>query len=139
MCRVLIVIYKITCKMMNKIYIGNTQQNFQKRMTGHFQDIKKLMKKGVHSNSHARHFADIWPRGSASPLPGMQQDLIKCNFLWKGNPILVVRTFHKSTCTLCNRERKEIVKLSQKIPKLLINSCSKIHGACQRKTQAKFS
>jgi predicted GIY-YIG superfamily endonuclease len=30
-----------------KIYIGNTQQNFKKRMAGHFQDIKKLMEKGV--------------------------------------------------------------------------------------------
>jgi hypothetical protein len=41
--------------MTNKIYIGNTQQNFKKRMTGHFQDVKKLMEKGVHSDSYARH------------------------------------------------------------------------------------
>jgi hypothetical protein len=33
--------------MTNKIYIGNTQQNFSKRMVGHFQDIKKLREKGV--------------------------------------------------------------------------------------------
>jgi hypothetical protein len=43
MCRVPIVIYKITCKMTNKIYIGNTQQNFKKRMTGHFQDVRTLI------------------------------------------------------------------------------------------------
>jgi hypothetical protein len=30
-CRVLIVIYKITCKMTNTIYIRNTQQNFKKQ------------------------------------------------------------------------------------------------------------
>jgi hypothetical protein len=54
-CRVLIVIYKITCKMTNKIYIRNTQQNFKKRMAGHFQDVKKLMEKGVHSDSYTRH------------------------------------------------------------------------------------
>jgi hypothetical protein len=39
-CRVPIVIYKITCKMTNKICIGNTQQTFKKRMTGPFQDVK---------------------------------------------------------------------------------------------------
>jgi hypothetical protein len=33
--------------MTNKIHVGNTQQNFKKRMTGHFQDVKKLMEKGV--------------------------------------------------------------------------------------------
>ena len=63
MCRVPIVVYKITCKMTNKIYIGNTQQNFKKRMAGHFQDVKKLMEKGILSDSYARHFAGIWPRG----------------------------------------------------------------------------
>jgi hypothetical protein len=39
-CRVPIVIYKVTCKMTNKIYMG---------MRGHFQDVKKLMEKGVHA------------------------------------------------------------------------------------------
>ena len=71
-CRVPIVIYKITCKLTNKIYIGNTQQYFKKRMVGHFQDTKKLMEKGTSSNSYAKHFARIWPRGAEIPLPGMQ-------------------------------------------------------------------
>jgi hypothetical protein len=34
---------------------------------------------------------------------------------------------------MCNRERMEIVKLSRSIPNQLINSCSKIHGACRHK------
>jgi hypothetical protein len=132
-CRVPIVIYKITCKMTNKIYIGNTQQNFKKRMAGHFQDVKKLMETAVHSDSYARHFASIWPRGAAAPSPGMQRDLIECQILWQGNPISIVKTFGKSSCALCNRERMEIVKLSRTIPDKLINSCSEIHGACRHK------
>jgi hypothetical protein len=48
-CRMPIVINRVTCKMMNKTYIGNTQQHFKRRMRGHFQDVKKLMEKGVHS------------------------------------------------------------------------------------------
>jgi hypothetical protein len=67
MCKIPIIVVKITCKMTNKIYIRNTQQNFKKRMKGHFHDVKKLMEKGVHSDSYARHFNVIWPRGAASP------------------------------------------------------------------------
>jgi hypothetical protein len=67
--------------MTNKIYIGNTQQNFEKRMTGHFQDIKKPMEKRVHLDSYARHFTSIWPPGAAAPMPRMQRDLIECNIL----------------------------------------------------------
>jgi hypothetical protein len=77
-CRVPI-IYKITRKMTNKIYIRIVQQNFKKRMVGHFQDVKELMKKGVHhsdsdsdSDSYARHFTGIWSREAAAPLPRMQ-------------------------------------------------------------------
>jgi hypothetical protein len=51
-------------------------------MKGNFQDVKKLMKKGVISDSYARHFAGIWPRGAAAPSLGMQWDLIKCDILW---------------------------------------------------------
>jgi hypothetical protein len=90
--------------MTNKIYIGNTQKHIKKRMVGHFQEIKKLVEKGVHSDSYARHFTGIWPKGAAAPLPGMQRDLIKCNIVWQGNPIPVVRTFGKSICILCNIE-----------------------------------
>jgi hypothetical protein len=129
----LIVIYRVTCKMTNKTYIGNTQQHFKMRIRGRFQDIKKLMEKGVHSDSCARHFAGIWPRGAATPSPGMQRDMIKCEILWKGNPISVVKTFGKATCALCNRERMEIIKISQSTPDILINSCLEIHGVCRHK------
>jgi hypothetical protein len=110
--RMLIVIYRVTCKMTNKTYIGNMQQRFKMRMRGHFQDVKKLMEKGVHSDSYARHFVGIWPRGAAAPSPGMQQDMIQCEILWKENPISLVKTFGKAICTLCNRERMEIIKIS---------------------------
>ena len=100
-----IVIYRITCKMTYKIYIGNTQQHFKMRMRGHFQDVKKLMEKGVHSDSYARHFAGIWPRGAEIPSPGMQRDLIKCEILWQGNPISVVKTFAKKP-VLCATENE---------------------------------
>jgi hypothetical protein len=42
--------------------------------------------------------------------------MIKCEILWKGNPISVVKTFGKATCVLCNRERLEIIKISRSTP-----------------------
>jgi hypothetical protein len=103
-------------------------------MNGHFQDVKKVMEKGVYSDSCARHFTGIWPRGAAAQLSGIHPDLIKCNILWEGNPISVLLTFGKSTCALCYRERMEIIKLSSlTIPNKLINSCLEIHGMCRHK------
>jgi hypothetical protein len=102
-------------------------------MTGHFQHVKRLIEKGVYSDSYARHFESISLRGAAAPTPGMQRDLIQYSILWQGNPISVVTTFGKSTCALYNRERMETIKLKRKIPNKLINSCSKIHGACCHK------
>ena len=40
------IIYEVTCSMCNANYIGNTQQNFKKRMDGHFSDIQHLLKDG---------------------------------------------------------------------------------------------
>jgi hypothetical protein len=88
------------------------------------------MEKGVHLDSYARHFAGIWPGGAVAPLPGTQWDLIKCDILWQGNFISVLKKVGKSTCALCNRERMEIIKLSQSTPDILINSFSEIDGAC---------
>jgi hypothetical protein len=96
------------------------------------------MERGAHCDSYARHFISIWPRGAASPWLWMQRDLIKCNVLQKGNPMYLVKTFSKSTCTLCNRERMEIVKLSQKIPELLINYCSKFTEHADTRHKPRF-
>ena len=130
-CRMPIVIYKITCKLTNKFYIGNTQQFFKMRMRGHFQDVKTLMETGKKKDSYAGHFAGIWPPGADTPSPGVQRDLIKCDIMWQGNPISAVKTFGKISCVLCNKERLMIIKLSRSSPETIINSCSEIHGACR--------
>jgi hypothetical protein len=84
------------------------------QMRGHFQDIKKLMEKEVHSDSYTRHLISIWSRGAAAPTPGMWHDLINCEIIWQGNPISVIKTFGKwrSTYAWCNRERMEIINRS---------------------------
>jgi hypothetical protein len=39
-CRMPIIIYRVTCKMTNNIYMGNTQHHLKMRMRVHFQHVK---------------------------------------------------------------------------------------------------
>jgi hypothetical protein len=76
-----VVIYNVKYEMTNKFYIGNTQQFFKNRMRGHFQDAKQYVEKGVlHvlSDSYARHFGGLVPKGARSPTPGEQRARIFC-------------------------------------------------------------
>ena len=65
--------------------------------------------------------------------PGMKRHHRKCEILWRGNPISMVKTFGTRNCALCNRERLEILKRSRKDPNSTINSCNEIYGACRHK------
>ena len=40
------IIYEVKCSMCDDIYIGNTQQNYKKRMDGHLSDILRILKNG---------------------------------------------------------------------------------------------
>jgi GIY-YIG catalytic domain len=131
-CRKSIIVYKVECKNTSKIYIGNTQQHFKKRMQQHFNDVRKLHSQGDKSDSYAKHFAEQF-LNFESVSPNLQRGSISCSILWQGNPINVVKTFGTTNCALCNKERIEILKQSKKDPKILINSCNEIYGACRHK------
>ena len=129
-CRKSIVVYRVRCNITDKVYIGNTQQHFKTRMQQHFSDVKRLHSKGEKSDSYAKHFAfhlqnfkDISPR--------LQRNNITCSVIWEGNPLSAVKSFGTASCMLCNQERLEILKQSRKDPKMLINSCNEIYGACR--------
>jgi hypothetical protein len=129
-CRNSIVVYKVECVNTSKVYIGNTQQYFKKRMQQHFNDVKKLHSQSIKSDSYAKHFAEQLSNFEDIS-PTLQRSNIRCSILWQGNPINVVKTFGTSNCALCNKERIEILKQSKKDPKSLINSCNEIYGACR--------
>jgi hypothetical protein len=129
-CREPVVTYKVKCELTNKFYIGNTQQFFKNRIRGHFQDVKQYVEKNDLSDSYARHFGGLVPKGAKPPTPGEQSARISCSLIWKGNPLSAVKTFGKNSCKLCNRERMAIVKAEHNNPKSLINSRSELHGTC---------
>ena len=103
-------------------------------MQQHTTDVKNLHNKGRKSDSYAKHFAEQFKgMGKGKLTPGMQRDNRKCEILWRGNPISMVKTFGTRICSLCNRERLEILKRSRKDSNSIINSCNEIYGACRHK------
>ena len=130
-CRTPIVVYKVECKMTNKVYIGSTQQHFKTRMQHHYAETRALQKTGKRSDSFARHFAGLYRRMDIRPT--LLRNETTCSVLWKGNPISAVKTFGTNNCLLCNKERLEILKMNRYKPDLLINSCHEIYGACRHK------
>ena len=56
-CRKMCVVYKVTCRKCECYYIGNMQQKMKSWQGQHLDDVKKLVMKGVHSDSFAAHFA----------------------------------------------------------------------------------
>ena len=131
-CRKPIIVYQVKCKYTGKQYIGNTQQFFKNRMSQHFNEVRRLRKKGEASDSYAKHFAEIL-QNFKNPSPEIQRNGIESKVLWQGNPISAVKTFGSPICVLCNKERLAILKQSREKPNLLINSCSEIYGACRHK------
>ena len=51
-------------------------------------------------------------------------------YIWKGNPMIIVKSFGKNSCKLCSCERMEIIKHSFNPECCTINSRLEIHGAC---------
>ena len=131
-CRSSIVVYKAICLKTNKNYIGNTQQHLKTRMQGHVQDTKKLFINNKSSDSFAAHFASLVPEGTAKK---NVKDFVKVKveILWQGNPLSCVKSFGTRDCKLCAKERYAIIKSTRENPKLAINKCNEVHGACRHK------
>jgi len=60
LCQHSIVVYKATCKLSGKFYIGNTQQKLKARLTQHCTEVKALVNKGIISDSFAKHAASLF-------------------------------------------------------------------------------
>ena len=129
-CRKKCIVYQATCRICKVDYIGNTQQTFKDRMGGHFNDVQKKVTKGISSDSFADHFAKHF---SSKPTNRELREMCEFKIIWEGSPLSISKTFGKSSCTLCMKERLEILNRSREEPKKLINRCSEIYGSCRHK------
>jgi len=130
------VVYKVTCRLCDQPYIGQTQQKLKNRMSQHLQDVKKLVVKGERSDSFAYHFARHCEKG-VKPTNGELRKMMKTRILWQANPISCMKSFGKLRCKLCMRERVELLRAMRHSENDggTINSCNEIYGACRHKTR----
>ena len=79
--------------MCDAIYIGITQQTFNKRMEGNFSDLQRLFKNGQKSDSFSAHFVQHFNNTTS------RTDLHKCmtlKVIKKLNPIGVMKILKKT-------------------------------------------
>jgi hypothetical protein len=136
-CRKMCVVYKATCRICNEPYIGQTQQKLKDRMGQHLNDVKKLVTKGIKSDSFASHFANHCKKEAK---PTSDDDelhiMMKVKIIWQGNAISCMKSFGKLNCSLCICKRIEILHMIHQEEWNIINHhCNEIYGACRHITR----
>ena len=127
-CRRCYVIYKVTCKCYGDFYVGNTQNTVKKRMEQHFQDVAQKVANDKNSDSFAAHFAKHFTQKSS---PQQCREIMSFGILSTVNPIGSMKTWVKLSCTLCMKERIEIIDNSRHRYSRIINVCSEVYGVCR--------
>jgi hypothetical protein len=85
----------------------------KKRVAGHLQDIRKLLRDGVRSSTLSSHLAQICQQNSNFiPTAGMLRDELTYSILWQGDPSTCSKTFGKLACKLCQKERVALLRHS---------------------------
>jgi hypothetical protein len=116
------------------VYTGQTQTTLKERTNQHCNDVKKLVERKITSDSFAAHMAEHFNEGSKVRASQVRKK-IKIDIIWQGNAINCMKSFKKFCCTLCTRERCEIIKRTLKNENNTINNCSEIYGACRHNTK----
>jgi hypothetical protein len=117
-------------------YIGATSQPLKKRVAGHLQDTRKLLRDGVRSSTLASHLAQMWQQSSNSiPTAGMLRDELAYSILWLGDPFSCSKAFGKLACKLCQKERVALLRHSWTDEANMLNDRSEIHGSCRHTTR----
>ena len=128
-CRQRCVVYKATCRICKKFYIGNTQQFHKARMRQHANEVGRCVHLNEGSDTHAKHFASHV--GTQKVTQGLIRTMVKHEIIWQGNPIACSKSFGGLRCSLCMRERQEIYKANKHEKDKLMNSGTEIYGACR--------
>jgi hypothetical protein len=133
-CRKSCVVYKVTCKLCDLPYIGQTQQKLKVRIGRHLGEVKQRVVEGKKATSFSAHFAQHCTKG-VKPTGDELRRMIKVKVLWQGNPISCMKSFGTLRCSLCMRERIELLRAMEQEECQVINYCNEIFGACRHKTK----
>jgi len=134
-CRKCILVYKATCKICDKFYIGNTQQLLKKRMGQHFSETRRQINTSKSSDSFSAHFSSHFQRNDTSINVQHIRRIVNMKILWQGNAISCMKSFCTNGCSLCMKERLTILDMMKKQPDMIINTNNELFGACRHKTR----
>ena len=126
------IVCRVKCKVTGKNYLGQTQQQQKRRMQQHNNKTRRSFRNKESSDSCVHHFAKQF---NHEPTPKQMQNVTEHEIAWQGNPISVMKTFGTLYCSLCMKERCQIIKEKFTKNNKLINSCDKMHGACRHKSR----
>ena len=108
----------------------------KERLNQHYDDVRRLVNYEESSDSFAKHFAFHFLSNKKTGNKISKADvrnLVEAEIVWQGKVIQVTKTFGKSECRLCIRERIAIYQAMKneklKESNLLINSGSELYGA----------
>ena len=80
-------------------------------MEEHFQDVAQKVVKNKNSESFAAHFAENFMQ---KPSPQQCRKIMSFDIISTVNPIDSMKTWGKPSCTLCMKERIEIMDNSRR-------------------------
>ena len=94
------VVYKATCKLCGDFYVNT--QNTLKIMEQHLQDVTPKVIHNKNSDSFAAHYVKHFTQ---KPSPQKCCKIMSFEIIYAVNPICSMKTWGKSSCTLCIKER----------------------------------
>ena len=97
-------------------------------MEQHFQDVAQKVANNKNSDSFAAHFATHFTR---KPSSQECRKIMSFYIISTVNPIGSMKTWGKSSCTLCMKERIVIIDNLRCKYSRIINACSEVYRKCR--------
>jgi hypothetical protein len=99
-----------------------------------FNEVKKLVTKGIKLDSFASHFANHC-KIKVKPTSNELHKMIKVKIVWEGDARSCKKLFGKMNCAKCMQERIKVLHTIHQEEWKIINHCNEIYGACRHKTR----
>merc|ERR1712071_686150 len=97
---------------------------------GHFSEVARAVKFGESSDSFAKHMKTHFEHNTKVK-PKDIRKILRMEIYWKGDPLVVNRTFSTRNCLLCDKERCAIMDANFDPTVNLINSNHEMFGVCR--------
>ena len=118
----------MTCRLCISVYVLNTQNTLKNRLEQNFQDVAQKVQLDKNLDTSAAHSAQNFDQ---NPTPQQCREIMEFEILSTINPIRWMKTWSKYSCTVCTKEKLEIISSSRCRYDKLMNACSELYRACR--------